>query len=115
MAEINYTPDPGGTVVSVDGGRMGNLHGSGLPDNSLGRNGYTYVDDDTNDFYVKTGGAWVLVTGSGTLADAQVFRSTADPAGSPGVNVAIHFRTDTEEVWFWNGAAWKKIISAGIE
>lgn len=98
-------------VSLMNNGAGGGLHGTGVPDAGTGNNGQTYVDDDTGNFYVKSNGGWVLVTGVGSLADAQVFRSTSAPAGSPGVNVAIHYQTTTGKVWIWNGSSWDLIIS----
>jgi hypothetical protein len=51
--------------------------------------------------------------GGGALADAQVFKSTSDPSGSPGVTAAIHYRTDNGAVWTWSGSTWTQIIAPG--
>jgi hypothetical protein len=59
----NYTPglvSVAETVTVVPGGGSG-LSGAGVPSDSLGNSGDTYVDTDAASFYCKSGNTWILV------------------------------------------------------
>lgn len=60
MAETNYDPDPFPDTFNLPAAICisGNCSGAGAPDNSLGFDGYTYIDESSGSFYVKSNGSW---------------------------------------------------------
>lgn len=80
----NYVPHPEGDFPA--GGMIcigGVCSGHGVPDDSQGRNGYFYIDLDSDDVYIKTNGAWTIFTGSGGGSGPDVkFNSFFDPNGN---------------------------------
>jgi hypothetical protein len=48
-------------ILTSGGGSGGTTwhHGSGVPSNGLGVDGDYYLDEDTGDVYVKSGGVWI--------------------------------------------------------
>jgi hypothetical protein len=119
MAGGNYMPDPRSayTPPEVFYGDQ-NISGTGSPEGVIvAWPGAVYVNRSNGALYKKVSGdgtavGWSLVNAGGSGAE-QVFRDTGDPSGDPGVDVALHLNTSNDELWFWNGTTWKKLISAG--
>jgi hypothetical protein len=51
--------------------------------------------------------------GLGGGGSGGVLCSTADPTDDPGVTCALHYRTDTGELWSWNDGAgtWDQLLA----
>lgn len=100
----NYEPNMHDPMI---GQTPSSKHGSGSPEGVISAcDGDTYVDDDTGDFYVKTGGCnstgWVLVTGGSGGHVSSYFGTDADPNG---------IVTATRPASYYDGAGnwWNKV------
>lgn len=67
----NYVCDISPPAAPYPGSPRCCLHGDGPPDNSIGTDGKTYVDDQNSTIYFKAGGVWYVQASS--TAEVQVF------------------------------------------
>ena len=86
-----------------DGG-IGTLSGSGAPDVSLGSDGDVYVDLDTGDLYIKTGGSWTLFSGA---PGGSGLSGTVDPEGAVTASAGTTYANRTTHT------LWLKETGAG--
>lgn len=87
LDELDPEPPTGGEPLS----------GSGAPSDAIGNDGQLYVDEDTGDLYTKSGGTWILYSGSG---GAGGLVGVVDPEGvvtaDPGT---IYTNTANRTIW----------------
>ncbi|MGC8750737.1 MAG: hypothetical protein ACP5P5_07825, partial [Hydrotalea sp.] len=93
------------------------LSGTGVPNNSLGNNGDTYIDNSTGIIYTKSGGVWTStgnslmgVTGATGAAGFSALSGSGTPANTLGNNGDTYIDNITGIIYVKSGGAW---ISSG--
>jgi len=111
MPETNFSPQIfwSGFTFPTTGCISGNCFGSGAPSNADGFDGYTYIDESSDDFYVKVNGAWVMrQAAAGTGAGLTMYQGAAlDPNGSISGSVGDMYHSKT--TLGGDGSTWVKI------
>lgn len=120
MPETNFLPNPNYSGYYGPSGNCihGNCYGSGAPSDGFGNNGFTYIDVDSGDFYVKFGDTWTIQTGGGGSGTDRVFDgSFGNPNGNVTATGAAIYTDDDGSFWRHDSAGtnntnWVVIIAA---
>lgn len=98
----------GGNLKGTDGtDGFSVLSGNGVPSNSLGVNGDTYLNSDNGDIYSKSGGSWGSPTGN--IRGAQglsVLSGAGVPDNSLGSNGQTYLDTTSGDTYIKSGGTW---------
>ena len=100
------------------------LTGNGVPSSSLGKDGDSYIDLDTWDYYVKTSGSWInsgnlsykeeytvsFMHGSDVIADPQVVK----PHSTITMPSVTHYRGQEIVSWHVQGYDYREWVFDGI-
>lgn len=112
QASVSQEPENGSTYwdligTSVDGSQW--RDGSGAPSNSLGGDGDYYLDNDTGDYYKKSGGAYSLrgnLTGPQGEQGFSELQGHGPPDDELGRNGDAYYDIDSADYWTKAVDAW---------